>query len=591
MKRHVALLVAGCLGWGANGMSVRGAEPDPKLVKEGYGFLLKYCKDCHGIRFEKKPLDVTRSDILFGHELKKKNGPRHYLVKGKPDESFLWQRVEEGSMPPPDRVPDQPTEDEKKTFRAWIEAGAPIGGPEKRAFKSEKSVLTDIVTHLLNTSSNDLKFQRYFVLTNLYNNKNVTEADFRLYRAALSKLINSLSWKEAIVIPKAIDAEKTVYNIDLRQLGWERQRGTRDVWTEILTCYPYGLSHATKPEELQELADKVYRFTGTDVPYIRADWFIATASQAPLYYTILDLPKHARDLEKRLKVNVEENFLNDNLFRAGVTTSGVSKHNRLLERHAADYGAYWKSYDFESSGGLGNLLRYPLGPKFDRNNFNEQAFVQSGGEIIFNLPNRLQGYMLVNHKDERIDKAPIEIVRDLNEAAGFSYIINGLSCMSCHSHGMLGNFKDVLRTGTGVHDEALVKVGRLHPTPEKMNALLKEDEERFMTALAKCTKEFLLVGEDEKKDLAQFPDPIGLVAKRYFNRDLDIADVASELDIEDPKTVEGMVRGNRNLKELGLGPLSEGASIKREVWEFYKDHISLFQLVAREIGFGTPVGR
>ena len=84
--------------------------------------------------------------------------------------------------------------------------------------------------------------------------------------------------------------------------------------------------------------------------------------------------------------------------RAGFTQSGVSGHNRLVERHEAAYGADWKSYDFKSSDGLGNLFLYPLGLVFHKNPFERFAFKHDGGGIIFNLPNGLQGYMLVDGK-------------------------------------------------------------------------------------------------------------------------------------------------------------------------------------------------
>ena len=114
------------------------------------------------------------------------------------------------------------------------------------------------------------------------------------------------------------------------------------------------------------------------------------------------------------------NFRRDRLARAGLSRSGVAvQANRLLERHEAAYGAYWKSYDFRSGAGRGNLVRFPLGPAnlFQRHPFAEQAFVQDGGEIIFHLPNGLQGYMLVNGKEERINEGPADVVRDRGSLA------------------------------------------------------------------------------------------------------------------------------------------------------------------------------
>ena len=51
----------------------------------------------------------------------------------------------------------------------------------------------------------DRPYFRYFSLAHMHNNPDVKEADLRLYRAALSKVINSLSWKNGIVIPEALE--------------------------------------------------------------------------------------------------------------------------------------------------------------------------------------------------------------------------------------------------------------------------------------------------------------------------------------------------------------------------------------------------
>src|SRR5438270_690504 len=134
-------------------------------------------------------------------------------------------------------------------------------------------------------------------------------------------------------------------------------------------------------------------------------------------------------------------------------TSGVSSQNRLVDRHPALYGAYWKSYDFKHNEGKGNLFRFPLGPAFGDNPFPNQAFEHAGGEIIFNLPNGLQGYLLVDAKGRRIDVGPADVVADSLRTSGTTEVANGLSCMACHDQGMR-KFKDTVRAGLGVAGSA-----------------------------------------------------------------------------------------------------------------------------------------
>ena len=124
-------------------------------------------------------------------------------------------------------------------------------------------------------------------------------------------------------------------------------------------------------------------------------------------------------------MDVAADFLGDQLARAGFAGSGVSSQNRLVERHPALYGAYWKSYDFSKNDGTANLFRFPLGPVFAGNPFPDQAFEHAGGEIIFNLPNGLQGYLLVDAKGKRIDAGPIEVVSDALKTSGTAAIVTG----------------------------------------------------------------------------------------------------------------------------------------------------------------------
>ena len=392
-----------------------------------------------------------------------------------------------------------------------------------------------------------------------------------------------MSWKREVAVPKPIDAEATVFAIDLRDLGWDQHR----LWREIQKVYPYGLKHDHDANAaMRQLAQEVYQLAGTDLPQLRADWFIATAARPPLYHTLLHLPNHATALERMLLVDVRADFLRNKLARAGFATSGVSGQNRLVERHSAAYGSYWKSYDFRPNRERGNLTQFPLGPIFPDNPFPRQAFQHDGGEIIFSLPNGLQGYLLTDGKDNRIDQGPIDVVNDALKTSGTPAIVTGLSCMACHKHGMI-RFEDTIRSGLAVAGEAGKKVSDLYPPQEEMNKLLKKDEVQFLRALEEATAPFLKRGEDQQKDIREFPEPVGAIARLYL-KDLDPEGVALELGIADPKELQALIKANARLRQLGLGPLLQGAMIKRESWEASKKPESLFHEVANELELGTP---
>ena len=223
--------------------------------------------------------------------------------------------------------------------------------------------------------------------------------------------------------------------------------------------------------------------------------------------------------------------------------------------------------------------------------YADQAFEHDGGEIIFSLPNKMQGYMLVNGKDGRIDAGPIEVVGDNNKTSGTSQIVNGLSCMHCHKHGMI-KFTDTVRAGNALFGAAKQKVSRLYPAQKDMDEKVKEDIDTFMGALGKAVNPFLKVEEDKDKTLEELTkgtEMVGAVAVFYRVADLDLATAAYELDVETAAELKGIIAGNKKLQSLGLAVLTvPNGRLKREDWEKAKTR-SVYQIVAQEIGKGTPV--
>ena len=318
------------------------------------------------------------------------------------------------------------------TIRRWILAGAPEWTTTRiidGRFISPAEILDTIETHLNTLSSFDRAFARYFTLTHLYNAGETAEI-LGEYRKALNKLVNSLSWGITVTNPQPIDALDTIFYIDLRHYEWDRI----DVWTKIEGVYPYHVSFdAPTQTSLHDQLGRLQTQMKCDVPSVHIDWFIATASTPPLYHELLALPSTARELELQLDVDVVGNLQNApgvRVWRAGFNNSGVSNHNRVVERHTSRYGAYWKSYDFAGSVGTQNILTHPLN------------FTHDGGEVIFNLPNGLQGYYLVDGNGLRLDEAPISIVS--NPAASDPTVRNGISCIGCHTEGMK-TFEDQVR--------------------------------------------------------------------------------------------------------------------------------------------------
>jgi serine/threonine-protein kinase len=576
----------------------RAQDANAKLAQQAYGVLEKYCYRCHG--------QNGANEGGFGYALDFAKLREKKIKAGNPNGSRLYKRAAD-DMPPEG---PRPAEAELKILEQWIAGGAPdvpvAPTVKARPFVSTDEVFTALLAYLNKVPREDRRYIRFFSLVNLHNNPTVPTPALPGYRAALSKLLNSLSWKKDIVLPVPIDPNEVLFAIDLRSLDWERH----NLWSYVVKLYPYGLKYDRYPDlrPLNDKATEVYYWTGTDLPMLRADWFIATAGRPPLYHTLLfdevlpelrrrrrdpkDLanPKKmtAYDLEYFLGVDFKRNFLQGQLARAGFKRSGVSEQNRLLERHDAIFGSYWKSYDFKQATERNDIVRFPLGPVFSWNPYNRLAYTQDGGEIIFNLPNGLQGYMLLNGKDVRIDEGPIEVVSDSKKTSGTNVIVNGLSCMACHDRGMKGEFVDQVGPAVGVQGDARDLVRRLHPPKAVMDRLVQKDEARFLIAADQATGRFLRGPDAAREDITKFGEPIGPIAGVYLRQDVDALTAAIELGIPDPKELILFIRANDKLMRLGLGVLATGATIKRAEWERLEG-TSLFQDTASVMRLGVPL--
>lgn len=556
------------------------AQDDP-IPLRARAALRQNCWRCHnGPSSEGGDVDFLSAKALTEGKL---------VEPGKPDASRIIERIAANEMPPRE-ITERPSAADGEAIRAWIAAGAKEFPQEAtRKFITLEQVMKAMLDHLEKADRQDRNYLRFFTLHQLYNNPRTVEEDLPLYRAALSKALNSLSNKPRIVLPKPVgDAKElfdTVFVIDLRDYDWDRT----NAWQRILSQYPYGyLYEEQRSESLKDLEEQIGRLTRARISLVRADWFVTTATRPPLYHEILGIPAHTKTLEQAQNVQIAESFLKpspERIARAGYAKSGISGQNRMVERHESSHGAYWKSYDFKPDRGRGKLTRFPLGPlnlfPKGKHPFEAQAFVHDGGEIIFSLPNGLQGYMLTDGEDRRIDAGPIEVVSDSLKTSGTSLIVNGVSCMACHKHGMI-RLTDTIRDGNSVFGDVEEQVRRLYPEKSKMDELLDRDERRFMEALDKAIGSLLRVGLDKDKPLKEFPEPIGAIARLHRNVYLDAATIACELDIEKPDDIVKKV-GEQKLKQLGLDAVFAGkAFISRAEWEAF-DGISLAQELGREL--------
>ncbi|MBV9124664.1 MAG: WD40 repeat domain-containing protein [Planctomycetes bacterium] len=526
------------------------------LGQKAQGILQTHCSRCHG------PDSLGKGGMNFILD-RDRLVARNKIVPGNPGSSKLFQRIETGDMPPRS-ARTRPSKEEVLLLREWIEQGAPsaqaLAGP--RTFFSEAETVGLILADLKNLEPRQRRFVRYFTFANLWN-AGVSDQTLQVDHQALTKLLNSLSWHPRLAVPRAVDPHQTLVRIDLRDLQWDAER-----WNQVLAVYPYRVP--SRGPEFQALAAA----TGSDLPYIRADWFVATASQPPLYYDLLLMPLLDRDLERQLRVEALLDIQEDRVVRAGFNGSGVSRNNRLIERHDAAFGAYWRSYDFSDNTDRQNLFDHPLGPEPGQNSFQH-----AGGELLFHLPNGLQGYMLVDGNGRRLDRAPIEIVSDPKRPDRF--VQAGLSCMTCHTDGLI--FKaDQVRAHVEQSPNVFSQEDRdivqaLYRPESRLKALMDEDVDRFHKALVKAG---LAAGN---------PEPISTLTLNYEG-ELDLPVAAAEAGLS-PEDFRQRLDRSALLGRV-LGPLKvKGGTVQRQVFlASFPDLIQEFHLAGDSGTVAHPEG-
>jgi mono/diheme cytochrome c family protein len=548
MKLNVAIRLFFLVAWLVTAASLfiaqnaKADEPAQEVALRAQQILKERCYQCHGAN------NVARKNVFI---LNRTRLIASQIVIPGDENSLLLKVVESGAMPLDGAQLSSP---EKAALRDWIRAGAPSWENEKakqvtRGFITEAEVLGLIREDLAKSRERSRPFVRYFSITHLFNS-GAGEQELETYRVALAKLLNSLSWHKEIAVPMPINPLRTVFRIDLRDYQW-----TAATWDLILQAYPYG--YRTQDGEVIKL------LSSSDLPYLRADWFIVNASAPPLYHELLGLPQTLRELERMLGIDTMRNLDEEkNVIRGGLRSSGVSQNNRVLERHVSPYGAYWKSFDFRSNLGAQNIFSNPL------------HLTPAGGEVIFNLPNGLQAYFLANGAGQRLDAAPIEIVSDRNNPDE-PIIQNGRSCMSCHVDGVK-TFRDDVRAmvkGTSLSTLDQEHALALYQPQEMLEIFLEKDRQRFREAMSQISS--TVAGNPNA-------DPVNF-AMRSFQTELSPEQAAAEVGLELPEFQAG-VRRSARLTDLGFQQVAvSGGAIKRELWERH------FGEVVRELGLGQSV--
>ena len=305
-------------------------------------------------------------------------------------------------------------------------------------------------------------------------------------------------------------------------------------------------------------------YTYTSYPMMRADQFVALATVAPDYYTLLGLPKTVKEFYEQLGIN--EKLLTDSYrIKAGVKTDNltVTLNNRILERRQGAFDV-WTSNDVVNSKGKKNALRQldVIGGDIHKLDIDGQEFVGEAGwgGVI---------YFLANAKGERVDSVPNTIAEDDNYRG--RVVTAARSCITCHDQG----FKSFESDQAKLLQNQIVTLRTLHPQDaialagrydeRSVQRHIRTDQENYRAAVED------LVGTSPERIAAMYSN----VWRGYVESRVTFHQAATEAGLSDDGLTAVLTPAiDPNLLYLIQAP---GRTLSRDVFEDTFDDIMLLK--------------
>jgi mono/diheme cytochrome c family protein len=472
--------------------------------------------------------------------------------------SPIVRRMRDGSMPPVGSNGPRPSSREIDAVAELIDN--PVFWPELAPAKSCDGQLLSfddlyarVQRDVRTQDSDDRPFLRYLTLSNRYNAGECANALER-ERQSLTKLVNMLSTRARVEAPVAIDRDRLIYRIDLRDYGWDRELRVdgeefQDGWEAIIAQSPYAVPF------VGDQADDVSEDTETLVPVLNADAMLDVAALGSLYYALIGL-----DVERplsifiadQLGIDVDQNFEDGSVVRAGTTRSQISRQDRVVERHPIEVrrGTFWQSFDFDPKEAGGSIFADPFG------------FAAGGTEAIFSMPNGMLGFIIADADDNIVTESNLLLDTFQDDFVARTSV----SCSSCHAGGFNAVVDEVrpfvLQNRFRFNRDDFEAVTDVYPDADDLARIIEADSSDFRTTLRRA-------GLPENG-----PDPVAGVYVR-FNRDVGLATAAGELGVTPAE-----LRRNLNLLDPVLAALRDLSIDRDDFTAVFEESLCIMQLVS-----------
>lgn len=395
---------------------------------------------------------------------------------------------------------------------------------------------------LARSDAADRPFQRYIALGNSSGDGSQNGrcgVSTEIKRDALIKLMNALSIQAPTQRVVGVDAGQRLFRIDLRDFSWDRRitvgGAYTDEWEALVAKDPYALPFTGAD------ADDAVDDTGTSVPVMLADSFIALTTLPDVYYGLLGIPEQ---LDQYL---VDEFGIDP---AAPVVEAAFTDGRPFLAKYwpmQTRSGFVWEVADFgqEPDFLFQNPLAEPVGQR----------------ELIFTLPNGLTAFAFMDSDGRRLDSW--SVTYDSAEPDNVARAPRS----NWRRHPRQVVVRDEMNDYVAAHadqyaTEDLSKINRLFIGPTRLESLLERDYSTFQAAALLNVS----VTDDD-------PEPITTSYAEY-ERPVTLEVAAAELMVTPAE-----LRDNLNLLNPALLAL-DGGTVSRELFTaLYQDSACILNVV------------
>jgi mono/diheme cytochrome c family protein len=344
--------------------------------------------------------------------------------------------------------------------------------------------------------------------------------------------INSTTFRRRFVPIERVGPGEVLLRLDLQALEWDcvargrklsqleglgldfgpAAKGSKradfvDVWESFAHKDPYfKVSQVEHGEPFHGWLDPALEYqlrflSKSALAVLRADWWLVQASldrPLGLYSDLLMLPVKEKDLYKRL--GIDEAFIARERLATGdaVQVSIVARNNRGLELLPSPLGRgaryLWRTYDVTDSKRARSALQNFLGQMH-----------ADGRELIYSLPNGLQGYYLANAKGEQVGEVPISIAQDRLDPEE-ARVIAAYKCVNCHGNSGINGSAGTIKALMDATDKG-VALAVISPSKSRVAELRAALDDYYTSHLGTETAAHQASYTAAVKELAGRPAP------------------------------------------------------------------------------------